>query len=120
MQNNSRYDRNEYSDSSRRSQACPKLCPQFCHKLSQVYPKLAVSHYPDETAILIALCIEPLSLKELMEKTKEKNRGRIKNNVLQHLCESGLVEPTIKDVPNSPKQKYTLTDNGREKLQTIS
>jgi len=35
------------------------------------------------------------------------------------LCESGLVEPTIKDVPNSPKQKYALTDNGREKLQTI-
>ena len=88
--------------------------------LSQVCPKLDVSHYPDATAILIALCKEPQSLKELMEKTKEKNRGRIKNNVLQHLCESGLVEPTIKDVPNSPKQKYTLTDNGREKLQTIS
>ena len=88
--------------------------------LSQVCPKLDVSHYPDATAILIALCKEPQSLKELMEKTKEKNRGRIKNNVLQHLCESGLVEPTIKDVPNSPKQKYALTDNGRENLQTIS
>lgn len=88
--------------------------------LSQACPKLDVSHYPDAIAILIALCKEPQSLKELMEKTKEKNRGRIKNNVLQHLCESGLVEPTIKDVPNSPKQKYALTDNGREKLQTIS
>ena len=51
--------------------------------LSQVCPKLDVSHYPDATAILIALCKEPQSLKELMEKTKEKNRGRIKNNVLQ-------------------------------------
>ena len=88
--------------------------------LSQVCPKLDVSHYPDATAILIALCKEPQSLKELMEKTKEKNRGRIKNNVLQHLCESGLVEPTIKDVPNSPKRKYTLTDEGREKFQAIS
>ena len=88
--------------------------------LSQVSPKLDVSHYPDATAILIALCKEPQSLKELMEKTKEKNRGRIKNNVLQHLCESGLVEPTIKDVPNSPKRKYTLTDEGREKFQAIS
>lgn len=88
--------------------------------LSQACPKLDVSHYPDAIAILIALCKEPQSLKELMEKTKEKNRGRIKNNVLQHLCESGLVEPTIKDVPNSPKQKYALTDNGREKLQNIS
>ena len=88
--------------------------------LSQVCPKLDVSHYPDATAILIALCKEPQSLKELMKKTKEKNRGRIKNNVLQHLCESGLVEPTIKDVPNSPKRKYTLTDEGREKFQAIS
>ena len=88
--------------------------------LSQVCHKLDVSHYPDATAILIALCKEPQSLKELMEKTKEKNRGRIKNNVLQHLCESGLVEPTIKDVPNSPKRKYMLTDEGREKFQAIS
>jgi hypothetical protein len=31
-----------------------------------------------------------------------------------------IEEPTIKDVPNNPKQKYALTDNGREKLQTIS
>jgi DNA-binding PadR family transcriptional regulator len=82
--------------------------------------ELDVSHYPDATAIPIALCNEPQSVKELMEKTKEKNRGRIKDNVLQHLCESGLVEPTIKNVPNSPKQKYALTDEGREKLQTTS
>ena len=91
--------------------------PSLSQVLSQACPKLDVSHYPDATAILIALCKEPQSLKKLMEKTKEKNRGRIKNNVLQHLCESGLVEPTIKDVPNSPKQKYALTDDGREKLQ---
>ena len=94
--------------------------PSLSQVLSQACPKLDVSHYPDATAILIALCKEPQSLKELMEKTKEKNRGRIKNNVLQHLCESGLAEPTIKDVPNSPKQKYTLTDEGREKLHAIS
>ena len=88
------------------SQALSQVLSQVCHKLD-------VSHYPDATAILIALCKEPQSLKELMEKTKE-------NNVLQHLCESGLVEPTIKDVPNSPKQRYALTDVGREKLQAIS
>ena len=93
--------------------------PSLSQVLSQVCPKLAVSHYPDATAILIALYKEPQSLKELMEKTKEKNRGRIKENVLQHLYEFGFIEPTIKDVPNSPKQKYALTDEGREKLQAI-
>ena len=101
----------------------PALSPvlsQVVTSLSQACPKLAASHYSYATAILIALCKEPQSLKELMEKTKEKNRGRIKDNVLQNLCESGLVEPTIKDVPNGPKQKYALTDEGREKLQAIS
>lgn len=98
----------------------PSMSQVLSQVLSQACPKLDVSHYPDAIAILIALCKEPQSLKELMEKTKEKNRGRIKDNVLQHLCESGLVEPTIKDVPNSPKQKYSLTDKGRENLQSIS
>ena len=97
----------------------PSLSPALSQVLSQGCHKLDVSHYPDATAILIALCKGLKSLKELMEQTKEKNRGRIKENVLQHLCESSLVEPTIKDVPNSPKQKYTLTDEGREKLQAI-
>jgi ATP-dependent DNA helicase RecG len=98
----------------------PSMSQALSQVLSQACPKLDVSHYPDAIAILIALCKEPQSLKGLMEKTKEKNRGRIKDNVLQHLCESGLVEPTIKDVPNSPKQKYSLTDKGRENLQSIS
>ncbi len=89
--------------------------------LSQVLcPKLDVSHYPDATAILIALYKGPQSLKELMEQTKEKNRGRIKENVLQHLCDTSFVEPTIKDVPNSPKQKYVLTDKGRKQIQAMT
>ena len=45
---------------------------------------------------------------------------RFKKGDLKPLVDIGLVEPTIKDVPNSPKQKYSLTDKGREKLQTIS
>ena len=110
----------DYENGGKTGGDVPSMSQALSQVLSQVCPKLDVSHYPDATAILIALCKEPQSLKELMEKTKEKNRGRIKDNVLLYLCESGLVEPTIKDVPNSPKQKYALTDNGREKLQAIS
>ena len=101
------------SDVTRLSQALSQVLSQLC-------PKLDVSHYPDATAILIALYKGPQSLKELMEQTKEKNRGRIKENVLQHLCDTSFVEPTIKDVPNSPKQKYALTDKGRKQIQAMT
>ena len=51
---------------------------------------------------------------EIKEGTPHFKKGDLKP-----LVDIGLVEPTIKDSPNSPKQKYALTDNGREKLQTI-
>ena len=60
------------------------------------------------------------SITELMDCAGEKNKSRFRQIILKPLVDTGLVEPTIKDVPNSPKQKYALTDNGREKLQTIS
>jgi ATP-dependent DNA helicase RecG len=59
------------------------------------------------------------SITELMDCTGEKNKSRFRQTILKPLVDTGLVEPTIKDVPNSPKQKYALTDEGREKLQTI-
>ena len=60
------------------------------------------------------------SITELMGCVGEKNKSRFRQTILKPLIDPGLIEPTIKDVPNSPKQKYALTDNGREKLQTIS
>jgi ATP-dependent DNA helicase RecG len=60
------------------------------------------------------------SITELMKCAGEKNKNRFRQTILKTLVEAELVEPTIKDVPNSPKQKYSLTDKGREKLQAIS
>ena len=92
------------------------VCPQFvpsCHKLSEVQLKKIVS-------VIVYLLRASGSITELMDCAGEKNKSRFRQTILKPLVDTGLVEPTIKDVPNSPKQKYALTDNGREKLQTIS
>ena len=36
------------------------------------------------------------------------------------LLEQGLIEPTIKDKPSSPNQKYKITDLGREVLRRLA
>jgi len=84
--------------------------------LSQACPKLERSRYIDVVNVLKALSKEPLSLKALMETVGEKNRGRMKENILQHLLDAGVIEPTVLDVPNSPKQKYALTTKGKKLL----
>jgi ATP-dependent DNA helicase RecG len=54
-----------------------------------------------------------------MEKASEANRSRFRNNILNPLIEAQLVEPTQKESPQSPKQKYALTDNGTELTKEI-
>ena len=45
------------------------------------------------------------SITELMDCAGEKNKNRFRQTILKPLVDTGLVEPTIKDVPNNPKQK---------------
>ena len=53
-----------------------------------------------------------------MLKTGEKNKNRFRQNILNPLIEAGLIEPTIKDKPNSSKQAYRLTDNAKELINS--
>lgn len=92
------------------------MSQELSQVLSQACPKLESSRYTETISVLRALSKEPFSLKALMETVGEKNRGRMKENILQHLMESGIIEPTIADVPNSPKQKYRLTEKGKKLL----
>lgn len=53
-----------------------------------------------------------------MESVGESNRGRMKDNILLPLLDAGLIKLTIPDIPNSPKQKYALTEKGQELFQS--
>ena len=62
------------------------------------------------------LANKPGAISDLMEHVRERNKNRFRQNILKPLLVSGLIEPTIADVPNSPKQKYILTQRGKELL----
>ena len=61
-----------------------------------------------------------MSLAELMAKLGEKNRTRFKKKILDILIVGKLVTPTIPNKPNSSKQKYVLTPQGREIIMRSS
>ena len=84
--------------------------------MSQACPKLDDTRLVAAAKVLVTLRKESLPLKVIMESVGESNRGRIKNNILEPLLSSGLIELTIPDIPNSPKQKYALTQKGKEIL----
>lgn len=94
------------------SQAVPSLS----QVLSQVCPKLEKEYYASVIKVLAGLSKESQSLRILMQLTGDTNRGRFKNNVLSHILEAGFVEPTITNNPNSPKQRYILTEKGKEMM----
>lgn len=91
---------------------------QVCHKLSQVCHKQEKERLNNAAKTLVTLLNAPLSLKVLMESVGESNRGRMKDNILVPLLDAGLIKLTIPDIPNSPKQKYALTEKGQELFQS--
>ena len=88
--------------------------------LSPVCPQLSEVQLKKMVSVIDYLFRASGSITELMDCAGEKNKSRFRQTILKPLVDIGLVELTIKDVPNSPKQKYALTDEGRETLQTIS
>ena len=102
------------------SQVCPKYVPSmsqaktpFVPSLSQVCPKL--EHEFIETAVrVLCACREKQSMQQLMQIAGDKNRTRLRKNIISPLLDCGLLEPIIKNVTRSPKQGYVITDKGRQ------
>ncbi|AKB32607.1 ATP-dependent DNA helicase recG [Methanosarcina siciliae HI350] len=62
----------------------------------------------------------PHSITELMEWVGRTNRTKFREEILNPLLETRLVEMTIPDKPRSSKQKYRLTEKGRELQAQLS
>ena len=102
-------------------QSVPSLspvCPQSVLSLSSVCPQSKITNENVAKIVLTSLIIEDLSISSLMLKTGEKNKNRFRQNILNPLIEAGLIEPTIKDKPNSSKQAYRLTENAKELINS--
>jgi hypothetical protein len=86
-----------------------KVCPQFNSTQLEKAEK-----------ILEYLKSKNGSITDLMEISGEKNKNRLRQKVLYPLIGAELIEPTIKETPNSPKQSYALTEKAKVLLQPTS
>lgn len=62
------------------------------------------------------LADKELSVKELMEALGLNHRPTFRNNYLHPALNEGYIAPIYPNQPNHPKQKYRLTDKGKEYL----
>lgn len=60
---------------------------------------------------------EDLPVRVLMEKLELNSRDKFLKNYLTPALEAGLVEMTQPNSPNSPTQRYVLTEEGRKLLE---
>ena len=86
------------------------------------YKRYVAGQVPDKYPTSIVRLIEMLrertcSLKEMMEMMELKNRENFLDNYLNPSMETGLVEPLYPDQPKHPKQKYRLTEKGKNMLK---
>ena len=79
-------------------------CHQVVAKLSSSVPMLFE---------LLKKMAEPMSAKEMREFCGQKDHTYFKKNVINPLIAEGLVTMTHPETPNSPAQKYYLTEDGK-------
>jgi len=98
-------------------QTWDKKCPKYVPSLSQVCPKSV----PSEVVKAILRTAAPnADMQSLMHAAGHTNRSRFRKTILTPLVEAGLLEMTIPDKPRSSKQRYALTEKGKETLRSPS
>ena len=102
------------TDSNQSVPSLSPVCPQSVLSLSPVCPKLNDTNENIARLVLVFLIAKELSISSLMLKIGEKNKNRFRQNILNPLIEANLIEPTIKDKPNSSKQAYRLIEKAKE------
>ena len=84
--------------------------------LYQVCPKSV----PGQTAASVILkARNSIDMATLMLTLNQKNRTRFRNQLINPLIKTGLIELTIPDKPTSSKQKYKTTIKGLKIIDEI-
>ncbi len=89
------------------------------HILSDALEDLTAQVTARVTAQVVWHCRRSRFANEIMEFLGLKHRKTFRANYLKPLMDSGWLEMTIPDKPTSSKQKYRLTDRGRQLLTEL-
>ena len=54
-----------------------------------------------------------------MNYLKHTNRTRFRNNILKPIIDNGFISYSIPDKPNSPNQKYIISEKGKLLLKDL-
>lgn len=84
---------------------------KFVLSLSQACPKSVPSYI---FAAILLLTQNEADLLTIMDALKQTNRTRFRNNILRPILENGFINYTIPDRPTSPRQKYRITEKGKQ------
>lgn len=90
-----------------------EVSPQVTEEVST---KLALSRHQVD---ILRKCFESKAIADLMAIAGRSDRTKFRDQVLNPLLEEGLVEMTMPDKPRSSKQRYRLTDKGRQMLEEL-
>ncbi|MBQ7531886.1 MAG: hypothetical protein IJT12_09295 [Paludibacteraceae bacterium] len=85
--------------------------------LSSVIPSMTQTNQSKALSVLLTLDKRKLSTHDIMELIGDRNRSRVRKNIITPLVSSGLIDYTLADNPNSPTQTYQLTERGKSLLQ---
>jgi ATP-dependent DNA helicase RecG len=99
------------------SQVEPDKNEQLKQKLSQVVSQVMSQVKGADFELVVGAFLalqEEMSIIELMDILNQTNRTRFRRTCLNILLDTNLATPTIPDKPNSSKQKYVLTEAGRQ------
>jgi hypothetical protein len=68
----------------------------------------------EDTFLLLKFCVQPKTIDELMLKINRRSRNKFRNKLLNLLLKEEVVSMTFPETPNSPNQKYVITEKGRK------
>lgn len=65
-------------------------------------------------------CLADSPIADLMAVADRTNRTKFRDQVIKPMLADGLLEMTIPDKPTSSKQRYRITDKGRNLLASLN
>jgi len=65
-------------------------------------------------------CTSDIGIVDLLQLADRSDRTKYRNQVINPLIGSGLLEMTIPDKPTSSKQEYRLTEEGKQILKNLN